>query len=133
MVFCPIQHILEALQVYHSFREDRHRSSYLIVHQYGGCFLFSFVISKVMTSHENALYMIEWLKERGGGLKPFMTWLGGSGDQLQITHRCWLGCSTPPLSKTPDVHMIEFEQYNKLNFKLSACNTIQSRPGNKAN
>ena len=41
---------------YHSFREDRHRSSYLIVHQYGGCFLFPFVILKVTTSHENALY-----------------------------------------------------------------------------
>ena len=56
MVFCPIQHILEALLVYHSFREDRHRSSYLIVHQHGGCFLFPFVTLKVTTSHENALY-----------------------------------------------------------------------------
>ena len=40
----------------HSFCEDRHRSSYLIVHEHGGCFLFSFVISKVTMSHENALY-----------------------------------------------------------------------------
>ena len=37
------------------FHEDHHRSSYLIVHQHGGCFLFSFVILKVMTSHESAL------------------------------------------------------------------------------
>jgi len=28
----------------HSIHEDRHRSSYLIVHQHGGCFPFSFVI-----------------------------------------------------------------------------------------
>ena len=55
MVFCPIQHILEALYVYHSFHEDHHRSSYLVVHQHGGCFLFSFIISKMMMSHENAL------------------------------------------------------------------------------
>ena len=54
MVFCWIQHILEVLlQVYHSFCEDCHRSSYL-VHQHGGCFLFSFIILNVMTSHENA-------------------------------------------------------------------------------
>ena len=44
--------ILSDSTLYHSFREDHPRSSYL-VHQHGGCFLFSFVISKVMTSHEN--------------------------------------------------------------------------------
>ena len=33
-------------------------ASYIVVHQHGGCFLFSFVISQVMTSHENALYLI---------------------------------------------------------------------------
>ena len=59
MVFCPIQHILE---VYHSFREDRHRST---VHQHGGCFPFSFVISKVMTSRENALLLYIFCGEHG--------------------------------------------------------------------
>ena len=46
---------IRSIIVYHSFCEDRHRSSYL-VHQHGSCFRFSFVISKVMTSHENALF-----------------------------------------------------------------------------
>ena len=36
-----------------AFGKDHHRSSYCIVHQLGSCFLFSFVISKVMMSHEN--------------------------------------------------------------------------------
>ena len=37
MLFCPTQHIL-----YHLFREDHHRSSYLVVHQHGGCFLCAY-------------------------------------------------------------------------------------------
>ena len=43
-----------------TFCEDHHRSSYLVVHQHGGCFPFSFVILKVMTSHENALYDLHY-------------------------------------------------------------------------
>ena len=53
------------IRVYHSFREDCHRSSYVAVHQHGGYFLFSFIISKVMTSHENTLLAKapwQWLK-----------------------------------------------------------------------
>ena len=39
----------------HSFREGWHRSSYLIVHQHGGCFLFS-LFSQRWWHHMKTLY-----------------------------------------------------------------------------
>ena len=46
MVFCPISKV--------SF--SRHYMHYLLVHQHGGGFAFSFVLSELMTSHEKALH-----------------------------------------------------------------------------
>ena len=63
VVFCPIQHILKYIT---PFMKIAIEAPILIVRQHGGCFPFSFVISKVTTSHENAL-----LEESWGG-----QWLG---------------------------------------------------------
>ena len=37
---------------------SRHYMHYLLVHQHGGGFAFSFVLSKLMTSHEKALHFM---------------------------------------------------------------------------
>ena len=83
MLFWPIQHILETLQAYHSFCEDLHRSFYLVLHQYGSCFPFSFAISKIMT-YENALLKLStlmclWITFLDQMKNMYCTWEWGCG------------------------------------------------------
>ncbi len=57
VAFRLLECILEAIWVSYCIRGDSHRSYHLLVHQYGGRFLFSFaVFSMVITSSASGLY-----------------------------------------------------------------------------